>query len=239
MSSTKTQNPEEFQMDLFEHLNELRKRLFIALLALVVTTGISAAFAKQFIALLAQPIGGLGKVQAIEVTESISVFMRVALLSGVILAMPVIVYELLAFILPGLKPGEKKWIYLAVPFASLLFLSGVLFAYFVMLPSAVPFLVDFLGIEANVRISNYINFVTNLMFWIGISFETPLLMFILAKLHIVNAGMLSRHWRIAVVVIAILAAVVTPTVDPVNMSLLMLPLFILYLLSIFLAWLAR
>jgi sec-independent protein translocase protein TatC len=239
MAAPDTPAPEEKQMELFDHLNELRKRLMIAGLALIVTTGASFIMAQRFIELLARPIGGLEKLIAIEVTESIGVFMRVSLLSGVILAMPVIVYELLAFILPGLKPGEKKWIYLAVPFASLLFLAGVVFAFYVMLPTAIPFLVGFLGLKASVRISNYINFVTNLMFWIGISFETPLLMFVLAKFHVVTAGMLAKQWRIAVVVIAIIAAVVTPTVDPVNMSLLMIPLFVLYLLSIFLATLAK
>jgi sec-independent protein translocase protein TatC len=167
--------------------------------------------------------------------------MRVSLLSGVILAMPVIVYELLLFILPGLTGGEKKWVYLAVPVASLLFLGGVLFAYYVMLPTAIPFLVNsvLIGVETKPRVSNYMNFITNLMFWIGVSFETPLLSFVLAKFNIVNAGMLLRQWRVAIVVIAVLAAMVTPTVDPVNMGLLMLPLFTLYLLSILLAFLAQ
>ncbi len=228
----------ESKMDIMEHIDELRRRLLIALLALAVTTAASFALAQKAIDLLSRPIGGLQNLQAIEVTENIGVFMRVSLLGGVILAMPVIVYELVAFIMPGLKPKEKRWVFLSVPFASLLFLAGVLFAYFVMLPSAVQFLITFLGVKANIRLSNYIGFVTNLMFWIGISFETPLLVFILAKIRIVNARMLARQWRIAIVVIAILAAVVTPTVDPVNMGLLMVPLFFLYLLSILLAALA-
>jgi sec-independent protein translocase protein TatC len=239
MATTERSESNEFQMDLFEHLNELRSRLFKALIGLVVTTIASFALADRFLQLLARPIGGLQKLQAIEVTESIGVFMRVALLSGVILAMPIIVYQLLSFIMPGLHPNEKKWLYLSVPFASLLFLSGVVFSYLVMLPAAVPFLTSFLGINANIRISNYINFVTNLMFWIGVSFETPLLVFVLAKMHIVNGKMLAKQWRIALVVIAVIAAMVTPTVDPVNMGLLMAPLFVLYLLSVLLAFLAK
>ncbi len=239
MATTNSPDNNDFQMDLFEHLGELRNRLFKALIGLVITTVASFALADRFLKLLAIPIGGLQKLQAIEVTESIGVFMRVALLSGVILAMPVIVYQLLSFILPGLHPNEKKWVYIAVPFASLLFLGGVLFSYFVMLPAAVPFLTSFLGISANIRISNYINFVTNLMFWIGVSFETPLLVFVLAKMHIVNGKMLAKQWRIAIVVIAVIAAVVTPTVDPVNMGLLMVPLFVLYLLSVLLAFMAK
>jgi len=230
---------ENATMELWDHLNELRGRLLKAVLALIVTTAVSFVVARDFIEILARPIGGMENLQAIEVTESIAVFMRVSLLGGVILAMPVIVYQLLMFILPGLTKSEKKYIYLAVPMASLLFLGGVLFTYAVMLPTAVPFLVDFLGIQATIRISNYINFVTNMMFWIGLTFEMPLLVFILAKLKIVTAGMLFRQWRLALVIIAIIAAIATPTVDPVSMGLLMLPLIGLYLLSILLALLAK
>jgi sec-independent protein translocase protein TatC len=100
-------------------------------------------------------------------------------------------------------------------------------------------LISFLGVTALPRVSSYINFITNLMFWIGLSFETPLLSFILAKLNVITARTLLRQWRIAIVVIAVIAAAATPTVDPVNMGLLMAPLFALYMLSVLLAALAR
>jgi sec-independent protein translocase protein TatC len=226
-------------MTIWEHLDELRRRLLVALAALALTTVVSLIFADRFVQLLTVPIGGLQNLQSIEVTENVGVFMRTALLSGLVLAMPVIVYELLSFIAPGLTPSERKWIYIGVPLATLLFLTGVLFSYFVMLPAAIPFLIDFMGVKTVPRLSNYISFVTNLLFWVGVSFETPLLVFILAKMKLVTAGALLKQWRIAVVVIAVLAAVVTPTTDPVNMSLLMIPLFVLYLLSVLLAFLAR
>jgi sec-independent protein translocase protein TatC len=226
-------------MSIWDHLKELRGRLFKALIALGVTTIASFVFAQRFLEVLAVPVGGLQNLQAVDITESIGVFMRVSLLSGVVLAMPVIVYQLLMFVLPGLTPDEKRWVYLAVPVASLLFLSGVLFAFFVMLPAAVQFLVTFLNVPTHPRISTYINFVTNLMFWIGLSFETPLLSFILAKLKIITASALLKQWRVAIVIIAVIAAAATPTVDPVNMSLLMAPLFVLYLLSVLLAKLGR
>jgi sec-independent protein translocase protein TatC len=123
--------------------------------------------------------------------------------------------------------------------ATILFVGGVAFTYFVMLPAAIPFLINFMGVQTVPTLNNYIKFVTNMMFWIGISFEMPLLVFVLAKLGIVSGSMLLKQWRIAIVVIAVLAAVVSPTVDPVNMGLLMLPLFALYLLSVFLAFFAR
>ena len=227
------------EMSYLEHINELRKRLFRALLALIIGVLLSFIFSTFAINLLVIPIGGLDKLQAIEVTESISVYMRVALLSGFILAFPVILFEILAFILPGLKKSEKKWLLLALPFATILFVGGVTFTYFVMLPAAVPFLVNFLGVQTIPSLNNYIKFVTNMMFWIGISFEMPLLIFILAKFGVVSGKMLLKQWRIAVVVIAVIAAVVSPTVDPVNMGLLMLPLFALYILSVLLAFTAR
>jgi len=226
-------------MSLWDHLGELRMRLLKALIALVVTTLLSFIFAKQLIELLTVPIGGIQKLQSIEVTENIGVFMRVSLLSGFILAFPIILYQLIAFISPGLSAKEKRTIFTAIPFATLLFVTGVSFAYLVMLPAAVPFLINFMGIPTMPRASNYIGFITNLLFWIGLSFEMPLLVYILARLKLVTGPMLARQWRIALVVIAVLAAVITPTPDPVNMGLLMLPLFILYLLSIALAYTAK
>jgi sec-independent protein translocase protein TatC len=228
------------EMSIWDHLEELRRRLLIAIIAMVVTTGFSFLFTNNFISVLAKPMpGGLEGLQAIQVQENIGVFMRVALLGGVILGMPVIVYELLMFILPGLTNKEKRWIYMAVPAATLLFIAGLCFTYYIMLPRAIPFLINFLGVQTKPTLSSYIEFVTNFMFWIGISFETPLLIFVLAKFKIVSASMLIKFWRYAVIIIALLAAVVTPTVDPVNMSLFMLPLMVLYGISIILAFFAR
>ena len=226
-------------MNIWGHLSELRRRLMIALMALIATTLASFILAQKYLAALTIPIGGLEQVQSIEITENVGVFMRVSLLSGVILAMPVIVYELLAFIIPGLTGKERRGLLLAVPFASILFITGVAFAYFVMLPAAIPFLITFLGVKTVPRLSNYVEFSTNLMFWIGVSFETPLLVFVLAKVKIVNARALLKGWRIAIVAVAVLSAMITPTVDPVNMGLLMVPLFFLYLLSVFLAFIAN
>jgi sec-independent protein translocase protein TatC len=226
-------------MSIWSHIEELRKRLFVALVVLFATIIASFFFTDKLIAILAQPIGGLDKLVSIEVTENIAVFMRVSMLSGFIIALPVLLYEVIAFILPGLHPNEKRWIFFSIPFATLLFILGVVFAYYVMLPGALPFLISFIGIRTTPRLSNYFDFITGMLFWIGVSFETPMVIFILAKLKIVTAGQLARYWRFAVVIIAIIAAVVTPTPDPVNMSLLMLPLFALYGLSILLALFAR
>ncbi len=229
----------ESSMPLLSHLDELRRRLFRAFAVLVVTTGASFVFAQPIIDYLARPIGGTQQLVSIEITENIGIFMKVALLSGFIFAMPFIAYELLAFVLPGLKGKERLWLLLVVPMAGVLFAAGVAFTWFVMLPSAVPFLTRFMNITTHVRPQNYFDFITRLMFWIGICFELPLVVMFLAKLKFVSAGQLAKGWRYAIVVAAIVAAAVTPTVDPVNMGLVMAPLLGLYVISIGLAALVR
>lgn len=220
------------------HVVELRTRLINSLIAIGVGTLIATLLSQQILALVAQPIGGLDRLQAIGVTEPFGVFFRVALTVGIILAAPYVIAQLWIFVAAGLKPSERRVFYLFVPFAVLLFLAGVLFAYLVMLPVAVPFLVTFMGVNATPTLENYIKFVTNVLLWVGISFEMPLITFALAKVGVVNARLLAQNWRIAIVLIALLSAVITPTPDPVNMGIVAAPLVILYLLSIVLALLA-
>lgn len=239
MSDEQAQEQVKESMSIWDHLNELRSRLFKAVIGLLVATVISFVISQQLVTWMAVPIGGLQNLVSIEVTENIGVFMRVSLLAGFILSLPFILYQVLAFIMPGLTDVERRWLFISIPLASVFFVIGVAFAYYVMLPTALPFLVSFLGVRTTPRLSNYFDFTLNLMFWIGLSFELPLVIFILAKLKIVNAKMLANQWRIALVVIALIAAVATPTPDPINMSILMAPLFALYLLSIFFAFVAR
>jgi sec-independent protein translocase protein TatC len=226
-------------MSIWGHITELRKRLFIAVGSLALMTMISFALVPYLLDIITVPVGGIQNLQSIEVTENIGVFMRLALLSGVILAFPIIIYEILAFLAPGLNKNEKKWVFLTIPVATVLFLSGTAFAYFVMLPVAVPYLINFLGVPTTPRILSYVKFSTSLIFWLSVGFEMPILVFALAKFKLVTPQMLIKQWRIAIVLIAVMAAAITPTVDPVNMAILMVPLFILYLLSVLFAFFAR
>ncbi len=227
------------KMSILGHISELRKRLLVAIIALAITTLASFAFSQQLAEFLAKPIGGLSAMSSIEVTENVSAFMKISLLCGAVLAMPVILYELLAFIVPGLKPNERKWIWFVIPIATAFFAGGVIFAYYVLLPTALPFLLSFMGVTTIPRPSNYFSFVLNLLFWVGVCFEMPLLIFVLARLGIVTAKTLLKQWRIAILVSAILAALITPTPDPVNMGLMMIPLVGLYFISILFAAFAR
>lgn len=224
---------------ILEHLEALRRHLLRALIVLALTTAASFAFASRILDWLARPIGGLQALQAIEVTESIGAFMRVSLLSGFVLASPYILFELFLFVNPGLRPRERIMVLTMLPAAALLFVAGLAFAYYIMLPAALPFLLNFMGINTVPRPANYIRFVTGLMFWIGVAFQFPLIIYILAGLGLVRAQTLRDGWRIAIVGIAVLAAAVTPTVDPVNMALVMAPMTFLYFVSIALAALAE
>ena len=224
---------------LLEHIEELRQTLLNSLIGLVLGVVVAAFFVKPILAFLSQPIGGLEKLHAIEVTESVGVYMRVALLAGFLLALPWVFYQLFVFIGKGLKKNERKSILIAVPFATLMFAGGVVFAFFIMLPASLDFLMSILGIQTMIRIKSYFSFVTNLLFWIGISFEMPLIVYVLARVGLIKAKVMLKGWRVAIVVIAVLAAIITPTSDPVNMAIFMIPLFVLYLLSIGLAAIAE
>ncbi len=224
---------------LLEHIEALRGHVLRSMAALFLTVLASTAFAGRVLDWLAQPVGGIQALQAIEVTESIGAFMRVSLLSGFALALPYIGVEIFAFLNPGLKRRERMLLIIAIPISTLLFLLGMAFAYGIMLPITLPFLLNFLGIVTVPRPSNYIRFVTGVMFWIGIAFQFPLVIYILARLGIVQAKSLIRGWRFAILGIAILAAVITPTIDPVNMALVMVPMIVLYFISIVLAALAQ
>jgi sec-independent protein translocase protein TatC len=186
---------------------------------------------------IAQGADGLSKLQVIEPTEAVGVFMRVSLLGGLILALPWIVFELFLFIAPGLMPRSRLILLFGVPIVVLFFLAGVLVCYFILLPSAIPFLQTFLGFKTAWRPSAYFDLVTTLMFWVGIIFEMPLVTFLLSAAGLVSARQLASVWRFAVVIIAVIAAVITPTVDPVNMILVMIPMLVLYGVSILAAML--
>ena len=223
---------------LIEHINALRKHLARMLIGLMICIAILFTFTPRLVDFLAQPIGGISALKAIDVTESIGVFMRVALLGGVTLSSPYLAYELWLFAAPGLRPRSRVLGLVSIPMVLVFFAGGMVFAYLILLPPALKFLLNFMGVQVIPRPSSYISFVTGILFWIGVTFEFPLVVYVLTLMGIVQPKTLLKHWRIAVLVIAILAAAITPTVDPVNMSLVMGPMILLYFSSIGLGYLA-
>jgi sec-independent protein translocase protein TatC len=230
------QNPQ----GILYHLNILRHHLFRALAAIALTTVLSFFFINQILSFLASPLpGGLEALTAIDVTENVGTVMRVALLAGFALAFPYVALEIWLFIAPGVSPKTRIRGLTAIPIAVALFLLGMAFTYYAMLPAALPFLFNFMGLNTVPRPSSYFNFVTGVMFWIGIFFEFPMVAYILAEVGVLSSKTLASQWRLAIVVIAVIAAAITPTVDPVNMGIVMGPMIILYILSIGLTKFAR
>lgn len=222
------------------HLAELRDNLIRVVVVLFLATGASLAYNRQILDFLAKPIGGMDKLVAIDPTEPIGTVMRVALLTGFAVTFPYIFYQLWLFIAPAMiELRNRIRSLITIPIATLFFFAGMAFAYYVMLPTALPFLLNFMDIKTVPRPSSYIRFTTGLLFWIGIAFEFPIVIYFLASLGMVKAEVLLKQWRLAIVIIAVVAALITPTVDPVNMSLGMIPLIVLYFLSILLARIAQ
>ncbi len=232
---TAAQNPRT----LAEHIEAFRPHLFRALLVYLLAVAVAFAFLPQLLAFLTQPIGGLDRLQAIEVTEPLGVTMRVAMLAGFVVALPYIYLELYLFAAPGLHPRTRVWGLLAMPVVLAFFVMGMAFAYFVMLPVALPFLLNFMGIPTAPRPASYIRFVTGMLFWVGLAFETPLILYMLARLGWVRYRPLRDNARGVIVALAILAAVITPTPDPVNMLLVLAPLVALFYLGLLLVRLAE
>jgi sec-independent protein translocase protein TatC len=200
------------EMSLLEHLDELRKRLTVAVIALLIGTLISLAVTKPALNLLVSTAQNAGiKLQALTPTESTVVFFKVALVLGAVIAMPVILYELFKYLQPGLMPGERRYLVIGIPFASLSFAAGAAFAAFVALPNALT----------------------------GLIFETPLVMFILARLGIVSPEGFSKARRFVIIGAAVGAAMITPTPDMFNMLIIMIPFILLYEVGVLLARVAQ
>ncbi|MFN8533688.1 MAG: twin-arginine translocase subunit TatC [Dehalococcoidia bacterium] len=235
-------NPER-RMTIVEHLAELRNRIVWSLIALVVGCLIAAFFEPQVFDILKRPIADLLATQtangqpavvliSTEPTEAFGVYIKVVLLTGLLLSLPMHIYQLVMFIAPGLLPAEKRLLFIFLPFATLSFIAGVIFGYFVLLPPAISFLLTF-GVDQNIaqpyiKISSYIDLVVRLLLWIGVAFETPMFMFILGRLGILKYEHISRFRKYAIVGAWLAAALITPTFDPVNQTLVAVPLMILF-----------
>jgi sec-independent protein translocase protein TatC len=235
---------EEQGMTLIEHLVELRRRLVRASIAVLAGLGVGVFLVLgpvqliDFIILSFVEDQGYPPLQIVRTAESFTSYMTVALTVGIILAMPVIVYQLLAFIVPGLTNQERRFLFMALPFVTLFFVAGLAFGWFVTVPVAIQFLIGFGNstlIEAKPQLSDFLNTFTFLLVVNGIIFELPIIIYILARIGVVTAQQLGKYRRYAFVIVVIIAAFVTPTGDPVNLALLAIPMYLLFEFGILLA----
>ena len=227
------------RMSILEHLSELRDRLLKAVIALAVGVFVGTLLTPRALEFLVAPLGDLTPI-AIAPTESVGVYFKVSIVIGFVVAMPVIIYQLFRFVAPGLEPRERRYILIGAPMAAVSFAAGVTFAAAVLIPASMPFLRGFLSgiVEQRYSINRYISFVSTILLWAGLVFETPLVMYFLAKLGVATPQGFGKARRIVIIAAAAGAAVITPTTDPVNMLLIMGPFLLLYELGILLARLA-
>lgn len=224
-----------------DHLVELRHRIFAILAAVVVGAIVTAIFVDRILLLLQRPAGDTQWI-FLKPTDMIWVRMEVIFSAALVVALPVLLYQILMFIRPALEAPREVAAFRMVavvgaPLVLLFFIAGLTFAYYVLLPVMLPFLLGTGGAIATPTwdIRPYYSFVLAVLLWIGAAFETPLIMAMMAWLGIVSPKTMTKQWKYAIVGIAFVAAAITPTVDPVNMALVMAPLLALYFLGVLMA----
>ena len=238
----KKQDPLDSTMSLGDHLEELRMRLIRALVGLGLGAVICLFLCSKIIAFIEQPyIGVMGeqaRLQTLAPADGIISYIKIALISGLILTSPWVFYQLWMFVAAGLYPHEKRYVHLATPFSAALFVTGALFFIMVVAPLTLGFLVKFnqrvLGVSSNFTFANYISFITMLMLVFGVAFQTPIAIFFLNKTGLVSIEGLRRSRKFVILGIVIIAAMATPP-DVVSQITLAIPLYALFELGILLS----
>jgi sec-independent protein translocase protein TatC len=225
------------QLTFTGHIQELRFRLMWSVIAIFIATIVAFFLAEPLFTILKLPAGQSHFIFT-EVTEMIGTYMKVSLTAGIIASMPFLTYQFIMFVTPALTRQEKKYFYLIIPWIGFMFIAGVIFGYFVLLPPAMKFLLTFGSsiAEPQVRISNYISVVIRLLLAIGLVFELPVITTFLARINVISYRWLADKRKIAILLAFVAGGIITPTFDPINQTLVALPLIVLYEISI---WLAR
>jgi sec-independent protein translocase protein TatC len=237
--------PGDQEMTLLEHLEELRGRLVAAMVALIVGILVSiipiptmnSITGYLFDLIVSEAKNSGVQIIATRPGETFFTYLEVAMVVGAALAMPVIIYQILAFVTPALYANEKKYLYVAVPGVFFSFICGVVFCYFLTLPFATRFLAGFLAgtIEPLWSAEHYVDFVATFLFWVGVMFELPIVMFFLSKMGVVSHQRMARFRKYAFVLAFVIGAAITPTPDPINQTIISLPVYFLFELGVILA----
>jgi sec-independent protein translocase protein TatC len=224
-----------------EHLVELRHRIFAVLATVIVGAIVTAIFVDRILLFLQRPAGDTEWI-FLKPTDMIWVRMEVIFSAALVVALPVLLFQILMFIRPALEAPQEIAVFrmvaiIGAPLVLLFFIAGLAFAYYVLLPVMLPFLLGTGGAIAlpTWDIRPYYSFVLAVLLWIGAAFETPLIMALVAWLGVISPAVMMKQWKYALVGIAFVAAAITPTVDPVNMALVMAPLLALYFIGVLMA----
>lgn len=229
----------EHEMTLLDHIQELRKRLLRSVLAIILATSIAMLVVDYVVAWLVKPLGG-AIVVALSPTEAPIMYFKIALTLGFGISLPFILTQIYSFVAPGLFVNERKTFLYGLPAVLVFFVLGALFTLQILVPISMPVLMGFFGtvVTPTYSLEKYLSFVTTLVLWMGIIFQTPLVIYVIALLGVVTPTQLSKGRRLVIFIAAIFAAVITPTTDPITMLLVTGPFVVLYEFGILLARLA-
>ncbi len=239
---------EDKQLSFMQHLNELRSCLFKSVIGLLAAMFICFTLVFYFKEFVFQLFTGpaLARVPELnivftEVTEMMGTYVKVSFYLALALSLPYIFYQGIGFVRPALTRSERLYVYIMLPSVAVFFLAGAAFAYFVLIPPAFEFLLSFGDdiAEPMIRVGNYVAILSKLIFWIGICFEIPVVMFFLARVGIVTPKWLAKYRKAFYIAGFVLGAIITPTMDPVNQTLVAVPIILLYELGIILARIAQ
>lgn len=239
MNSTEETDAPEKEMNFLDHIEELRSRALKSILWILAGCAVAGYFREWIMneALLKPAIDAKVTLQNLEPFGQAFLLFKVILFSGIVISFPFVMHQVWSFVAPGLYAHERKWARWVTAITTLCFLFGVAFGYWVLIPSMMNYInvVANPNIEDNISTSNYFSFFINMLLASGLIFELPMVTFVLAKIGLVTSNVMSRYRRHAIVVILIVAALITPTPDPITQLMVAIPLYILYEISVVIA----
>jgi sec-independent protein translocase protein TatC len=234
-------------MSLGDHLEELRFRIIYALTGFGIVAAICMFFGNYLVAFIEVPyiqaMGQSARLQSIDPAEGFMSYMEIAMIAALVISSPWIFYQLWKFVSVGLYPHEKKYVYIAVPMCSALFVAGALLFIFVIAPATLRFFVyfntEFLRVSSNFTFTNYISFMANMMLIFGLSFQTPIAIFVLIRTGIMSAEFFKKSRKYVFLAVVIIASAVIPGSDPISLFAMVIPVYLLFELGLFLSWLSE
>jgi len=245
MSTKDKFNPKDYN-SFMGHFSELRRRVVLILIIYLISTIVGFVLHREVLEVIVKPVEQINELTQglpvfTNITEFWGVVMKVSLLTGLLISFPFISFQVLAFMLPGLRANERKFALIVLPGSIISFYLGSAFGFFILVPPAIKFLVFFGGdISAPlIRIGSLVELTTNLMIWMGISFQLPIVMYLLTVLRVLDHNKFKSLRKWFIVVAFILGAIITPTFDPVNQLIVAIPIIILYEVGFLLSWISK
>jgi sec-independent protein translocase protein TatC len=234
-SHTDEENTVVAEMSLVDHLQELRKRIIVSLIAVGLTSTGCYFYAAQLVNFIIAPAASAGKLYFMNPAEAFFAYLKISLFAGLLLALPVVLYQVWAFVIPALTTRERTAAVILVPASVFLFFLGLIFSYYLVLPVGYQFFMSFATdtLQPMISLGQYLSFVLSFLLPFGIVFELPLFIVVLAKLGIIGSAFLRSKRKMVLVLSFIVGAVISPTPDVVSQTMVAVPIILLYEVSTF------